>query len=246
MVVEVTPIDVNKICNREDHIIEDSSRNSISNQFNNKGAYQTNPNNLPCNNTANIIYYGNYVHGNMPRGRVLIINSNTVGERDDYPQSVYAIVTCGHDNIPCINNNGENMITYPNPVVPSEIYTQMDYILDNHNISSLTQGDYVNDRGRHNMMSYTNNMDTNIVLDFKMIDNSEAVIHNETCTKVDHKTNICSHNATSRHSNNEDNNKIYAISSGRAVDNYTQLVSLTDMDRTSNNYRNPLKRAIIG
>ena len=123
MVVEVTPIDVNKICNREDHIIEDSSRNSISNQFNNKGAYQTNPNNLFCNNTANIIYYGNHVHRNMLRGRVLIINSNTVGERDDYPQSVYAMVTCGHNNIPCINNNGENMITYPNPVVPSKIYT---------------------------------------------------------------------------------------------------------------------------
>jgi hypothetical protein len=84
-------------------------------------------------------------------------------------------------------------------------------------------------------------MDTNIVLDFKMIDNSEADIHNETCTKVDHKINICSHNATSRHSNNKDKNKIYAISSGRAVDNYTQLVSLTDMDRPSNNYRNPPK-----
>jgi hypothetical protein len=50
--------------------------------------------------------------------------------------------------------------------------------------------------------------------------------------------NNCSHKTTSRHSNNKVNNKIYAISSGRTVDNYTQLVSLTDMDRTSNNYSN--------
>jgi hypothetical protein len=53
------------------------------------------------------------------------------------------------------------MLTFPNPVVPSELYTQIDNILDNHNISSHTQGDYVNDRGRHNTMHYNNNnMDT--------------------------------------------------------------------------------------
>jgi hypothetical protein len=82
----------------------------------------------------------------MLRGRVLMLTSNTVGERDDYTQLVYAMVSCGHTNIPCINNNGENMITYPNPVASSEIYTQMDYMLDNHNISTLTQGDHGNDR----------------------------------------------------------------------------------------------------
>jgi predicted ATPase len=69
-------------------------------------------------------------------------------------------------------------------------------------------------------------MDTNIVFDFKMIDNSEADIHNETCTKVDHIMNNCSeadmhnvtctkvdhimnncsHNVTPRHSNDKDNN----------------------------------------
>jgi hypothetical protein len=64
---------------------------------------------------------------------------------------VYAIVTCGQNYISCINNKGEHTKTFPNPVVPSEIYTQMDYILDSHNISSHTQGDYVNDRGRHNI-----------------------------------------------------------------------------------------------
>jgi hypothetical protein len=36
-------------------------------------------NNLSGNNAANIIYYGNYVHVTIPRGRVTIINSNTVG-----------------------------------------------------------------------------------------------------------------------------------------------------------------------
>jgi hypothetical protein len=108
-------------------------------------------------------------------------------------------------------------------------------------------------------MAYTNHMDTNLVFDFKMIDNSEADIHNEmcmevnhrmtncseadinevTCTKVDHIMNNCSHNVTSSHPNNTDNNKTYAISSGCAVDNYTQLVFLTNMDRTSNNYSDP-------
>jgi hypothetical protein len=42
MVVELKPIDVNTIYNLVDHIIDNSSRDSISNQFNNKGTNQTN------------------------------------------------------------------------------------------------------------------------------------------------------------------------------------------------------------
>ena len=51
--------------------------------------------------------------------------------------------------------------------------------------------------------------------------------------------NNCGHNATSGHSNNKDNNKIYALSSDCAMDNYTKLASLNDMGRTSSNYSNP-------
>jgi hypothetical protein len=96
-----------------------------------------------------------------------------------------------------------------------------------------------NSRGRHKKMAYTNHMDTNLVLDSKLIVNSEADIHNQrymevdhrmttcseadinevACTQGDHIMNNCSHNVTSSHPNNTDNNKTYAISSGCAVDN---------------------------
>jgi hypothetical protein len=68
-------------------------------------------NNISRNNKTNTIYCDNYVPGNLPRGKGTIININTVGERDDYTQLAYAIVTGRHNNISRINNNGENKIT---------------------------------------------------------------------------------------------------------------------------------------
>ena len=53
---------------------------------------------------------------------------------------------------------------------------------------------------------------------------------------MDHIRNSCSHNTNSRHSQNKVNNTTNATSSGCTVDNYTQLVFLNDMHRTSDNY----------
>jgi hypothetical protein len=147
----------------------------------------------------------------------MIINSNTVGERDDVTQSVYATVTCGYNIISCLNNKGENMKTSPSPVVSSELYTQMGHISDNHNISGHTQGNYVNDRGSHYAKSYNHNMDTHLVLDLRTCGTNESDIHNETYIKVDHIRNSCSHNTNSRHSQDKVNKTTNATSSGCTV-----------------------------
>jgi hypothetical protein len=104
-----------------EQILDKSSHNNISSHSYDK-----------ANNKINTIYRDNYIHGNIPKsGKNMIITINTIGDRDDY------IDTTRHNNyIPRINNNGDNKITYLNTAGTNEIYTQVDHIRDEINISN--------------------------------------------------------------------------------------------------------------
>ena len=174
----------------------------------------------------------------------------TLGHRDNCTKEDSAGDMGRHNSIFSNDNMHTGLLVEFTSMEGDKISNREEYTIGDRNCNS---------RGRHNKMAYTNHMDTNLVFDSKLIVNSEADIHNQmymevdhrmttcseadinevACTQGDHIMNNCSHNVTSSHPNNTDNNKMYAISSGCAVDNYTQLVFLTDMDRPSDNSSDP-------
>ena len=145
-----------------DLILDKSSHNNIFSHFNNRD-----------NNTINTIHRDRYIYGNISKnGKGMIITINTIGNSDDYTQVDYTTDTSRHNNISRTNNTDNNKLIYLNAGGTNTAYTQGGHILDNnHNFryyntigngitsDNYTQGNYVNDMGRHITTCYNDNTD---------------------------------------------------------------------------------------
>ena len=109
----------------------------------------------------------------------------------------YACETSRHNNISCINNDGDNKIIYLNTVGTNEIYTQVDHILDNNHISS-----HANNMGNNTI---------NTISTFGTIDKHTQLVSNNgtsnSYTQVDYTVDTSRHNNIYR-TNHTDNNKV--------------------------------------